>query len=131
MEVIPKKFESGFKKAGLDIGSIGSADYVAFISYGIDSGKTKKDLVSTPIYGSTGGGTTSHSGTYSTYGGGYGSYSGTSYSMPTYGVLGTSTVSGEVFTRNIAVDIVLRETLKDKKPTKVYEGRLRSAGSCS
>ena len=126
-------FENGFKKSGFSISGIDSADYVAFISYGIDHGKVTQDVISTRVYGSTGGGTTYHSGSISTYGGGYGSYSGTSYSMPTFGVVGstTSTVTGEIFTRNIAIDIVHRETLKDKNPKKVYEGRVRSAGSCS
>ena len=128
-----KIFESGFRKSGFTITELASADYVAFISYGIDSGKITQDTVTTPVYGSTGGGTTYHSGTVSTYGGGYGSYSGTSYSMPTYGVVGSSTsvISRELFRRNIAIDIVDRKTLKSKKPVKVYEGRVRSAGSCS
>ena len=128
-----KIFESGFRKSGFTITELASADYVAFISYGIDGGKVTQDTVTTPVYGSTGGGTTYHSGTVSSYGGGYGSYSGTSYSMPTFGVVGssTSTISGERFRRNIAIDIVDRKTLKSKKPVKVYEGRVRSAGRCS
>ena len=128
-----KIFESGFRKSGFTITELASADYVAFISYGIDSGKITQDTVTTPVYGSTGGGTTYHSGTVSTYGGGYGSYSGTSYSMPTYGVVGSSTsvISRELFRRNIAIDIVDRKTLKSEKPMKLYEGRVRSAGSCS
>ena len=128
-----KIFESGFRKSGFTITELASADYVAFISYGIDSGKITQDTVTTPVYGSTGGGNTYHSGTVSSYGGGYGSYSGTSYSMPTYGVVGSSTsiISGELFRRNIAIDIVDRKTLKSEKPVKVYEGRVRSAGSCS
>ena len=128
-----KIFESGFRKSGFTITELASADYVAFISYGIDGGKVTQDTVTTPVYGSTGGGTTYHSGTVSSYGGGYGSYSGTSYSMPTYGVVGSSTsiVSGEQFSRNIAIDIVDRKTLKSEKPVKVYEGRVRSAGTCS
>jgi hypothetical protein len=128
-----KIFESGFRKSGFTITELASADYVAFISYGIDGGKVTQDTVTTPVYGSTGGGTTYHSGTVSSYGGGYGSYSGTSYSMPTFGVVGSSTsiVSGEQFSRNIAIDIVDRKTLKSEKPVKVYEGRVRSAGTCS
>ena len=128
-----KIFESGFRKSGFTITELASADYVAFISYGIDGGKVTQDTVTTPVYGSTGGGTTYHSGTVSSYGGGYGSYSGTSYSMPTFGVVGSSTsiVSGEQFSRNIAIDIVDRKTLKSEKPVKVFEGRVRSAGSCS
>jgi len=53
--------------------------------------------------------------------------------MPTFGVVGstTSTITGERFRRNIAIDIVDRKTLKSEKPVKVYEGKVRSAGRCS
>ena len=89
-------------------------------------------LVSTPIYGQTGGGTTYTSGTVSTYSGGYGSYSGTSYTMPTYGVVGSSTssVQSTVYKRQLAIDIVEASSVDADNPSKVYEGRLNSAGSC-
>ena len=112
-------FEDNSEKVGFTITPMESADYIAFVSYGVNDGKMKTDSVSEPIFGST-------------FGGGYGIYSGTIYTMPAYGVVGsrTSTVSSEFFTRKIAMDIVLRETLLDEKPIKVYEGRLRSSGSC-
>ena len=101
----------------------------------IDAGKTTTHVGSTPIYGQTGGGTTYQSGTGSAYGSGgyaYGSYSGTSYTMPTFGVVGSRTYSYNVttYTRNLAMDIVIRESLNTKTPKKVYEARVISKGSC-
>ncbi len=52
--------------------------------------------------------------------------------MPTYGVVGssTSTVTSDVYTRKLAIDIVTSDTLNSEKPDKVYEGRVTSKGSC-
>ena len=126
------KFEQNFKTVGFSIASAEKADYIAFVSYGIDTGTIVTSLVSTPVYGQTGGGTTYTSGTVSTYSGGYGSYSGTNYTMPTYGVVGSSTssVQSSVYKRQLSVDIVESSTLETDNPSKVYEGRLTSAGSC-
>jgi hypothetical protein len=104
------------------------ARYVAFVAYGIDEGKTA--VVSTPIFGQTGGGTTYSSGT--AYGsGGSVSYSGSSYTMPTYGVVGSSTGSVTQYTRAIALDIVDAASLKEGHPKRVLESRAKSTGSCS
>lgn len=100
------------------------AQYIAFVSYGIDSGKTS--TVSTPIFGQTGGGTTYTSGTV-----GMTSFSGSSYSMPTYGVVGSATSTGTEYTRAIALDIVDAKSLKNGKAVKLYEARAKSTGSCS
>lgn len=104
------------------------AQYIALVAYGIDSGKTS--IVSTPIFGQSGGGTTYSSGTI--YGsGGSATYSGTSYTMPTYGVVGSSTSSVTDYTRAIALDIVDAESLKSGAPKKIYEAKAKSTGSCS
>ena len=126
------KFANAFLIAGFTLAPFESADYVAFISYGIGDGKTIKSLVSTPVYGQTGGGTTYHSGSVSTSGS-YGTYSGTSHTVPTYGIVGmsTNTVTRTIYTRNIAIDIAERASLNTAQPVKVYEGRLTSTGSCS
>ena len=126
------KFEQNFRAVGFSIAPPDQADYIAFVSYGIDTGTTQTSLVSTPIYGQTGGGTTYTSGTVSAYSGGYGPYSGTSYTMPTYGVVGysTSTVQYTTYKRQLAVDIVEASTVETNNPIKVYEGRLSSIGSC-
>ena len=105
-----------------------SAEFIALIAYGIDNGKTS--IVSTPVFGQTGGGTTYSSGSVYGYGGSA-SYSGTSYTMPTYGIVGSSTSSQTEYTRAIALDIVNAKSMEAGKPVKVYEMRARSTGSCS
>ncbi len=53
--------------------------------------------------------------------------------MPTYGVVGSQAYSYNVttYTRNVAVDIVTAGSLKDGSPSKIYESRAVSKGSCS
>ena len=124
-----KKFESRLSMAGYAIEKDpDKADYIALVAYGIDDGNTS--TVSTPIFGQTGGGTTYSSGTVSSSSSSA-SYSGTSYTMPTYGVVGSSTGSVTKYNRAIALDIVDAKSFKDGKPKKVYEGRTKSTGSCS
>ena len=94
------------------------AKYVAFVAYGIDEGKS--GVVSTPIFGQTGGGTT----TFSSYGGSY-------YTMPTYGMVGSSTTSVTQYSRAIALDIVDAASIKEGHPKKVFESRTKSVGACS
>lgn len=94
------------------------AKYVALVAFGIDEGKS--GVVSTPIFGQTGGGTT----TISSYGGSY-------YTMPTYGMVGSSTQSVTQYTRAIALDILDAASIKSGKPKKVLESRTKSVGSCS
>lgn len=126
------KLTARFSQKGMTVtDNPADADWLAFVSYGIDSGKTDKDIVSMPQFGQTGGGTTYHSGSvYS--GSGYGSYSGTSYTMPTYGITGysTYTVDSTTYTRNLAIDIVDRASVDRGTPVKLYEGRAISKGSC-
>jgi hypothetical protein len=103
------------------------AQFIGLVAYGIDNGKSA--IVSTPIFGQTGGGTTNSSVTVN---GSTGSatYSGTSYTMPTYGVVGSETSSETIYTRAIALDIVDAESLKKGTPKKVYEARAKSTGRC-
>jgi len=119
--------ESQFHKQGFIISNENDADYIAFVTYGISDGKTTTQVGSVPQYGSTGGGTTYHSGSVSTMSGGYGSYSGSSYSMPTYGVIGSSNYSYNTteYKRTLAINLVDKSTNK-----KVYEGKAISTGSC-
>lgn len=106
---------------------VGNADFVAVVSYGIDSGKASN--VAVPIFGQTGGGTTFSSGTV--YGSGKSaSYSGTTYTMPTYGVVGTSNMSVTNYTRAVAIDVLDKENKADGSVTKKYELRAKSTGSC-
>ena len=124
-----KKFENKLIAVGYKIEhDTNKADYIALVAYGIDNGETS--TVSTPIFGQTGGGSTYSSGTV--YGsGGSASYSGSSYTMPTYGVVGSTTGSVTTYSRAIALDIVEAQSFKDGNPRKVYEGRTKSKGRCS
>lgn len=119
------KFEACLSKVGFTVVKAQEeAQLTAIVSYGIDTGKTV--TTSEPIFGQVGGGTSYTSGNA---GGTF--YSGTTYSMPTYGVVGVAQSSGQVYTRAIALDIVKTASLKSGKLDKVYEARLKSAGSCS
>ena len=124
-----KRFEDKLASNGYSIATnANEAKYIAIVAYGIDNGKSS--VVSTPIFAQTGGGTTYSSGTV--YGaGGSASYSGSSYTMPTYGVVGSSASSSTTYTRAIALDIVDAKSLKTPQPKKVYESRVKSSGSCS
>ncbi|WP_419905024.1 hypothetical protein [Kiloniella sp.] len=125
-----KLFEQEFLNNGyLVTNDLSASDYTAFVSYGIDGGKTSTHSGSRSIYGQTGGGTTYHSGSLNT-GSSYSTYTGTSYTMPTYGVVGSKTYSYNVttFTRSIAMDMIETSSLQSDKPLKVYEGRIVSSG---
>ena len=124
-----KKFENKLSIAGYTIEQDpNQADYIALIAYGIDEGKTA--TISTPIFGRTGGGTTYSSGTI--YGsGGSVNYSGSNYTMPTYGIVGSSTSSVTTYNRAIALDIIEASSFKQGDPRTVYQGRTRSKGRCS
>ena len=135
-ESFKTKLEYKLQSAGFTISrDPANADLLAYFTYGIDDGKTTVHTGSTPIYGQTGGGTAYHSGTVSTYGtGGYGtgSYSGSSYTMPTYGIVGSQSYSYDVttYTRVLALDLLDRKELDDGRIKKVYEVKLTSKGSC-
>jgi hypothetical protein len=119
------RFEAKLVQAGYTIANNPSeAAYVAFVAFGIDNGK--EEVSSTPILGQTGGGSTYSSGTV-----GNASYYGSSYTMPSYGVVGTSVDSDTMFTRAIALDIVDAQSLKDGHPKKILEIRAKSIGTCS
>jgi len=121
------KIEQRLEVVGYRIAPISTADQVALVAYGIDTGQTS--AVSTPIIGQTGGGTSYHSG--SVYGsGGSASYSGTSYSMPRYGVVGSFTNSQTTYGRAIAIDIVNMPKVKSDPVKSLYQGRVISRGSC-
>ena len=106
----------------------GTSNYVAFASYGVDFGKTS--ISQMPIYGQTG------TGRYDSYGWNYGFdngsayYSGLGFTMPSYGVRGVAPIETTKFLRNLALDIVLTESLNGKNIKKIYEGRVASRGNC-
>lgn len=101
-----------------------SPQYVVFITYGIDLGKTTTSVV--PIYGQTSGGAVSTSGTVSSnYGTSY-NFQSSSYQMPTYGLLGAIPVQRTNYTREFNLDIYEVGVVNNK----VYEVRSKSVGAC-
>lgn len=108
------KFETKLKLAGYSIATDpAKAKYIALVAYGIDNGDTS--VVSTPILGFTGGGY----------------YVDNQYIMPSYGVVDVMNQSVTTFTRAIALDIILAESLKTPNIIKLYESRTKSVGGCS
>lgn len=97
------------------------AQYVISIDYGMGSYLRSG---STPIIWQTSGGSTYHSGTVS---GSYGtsSYSGTSYTAPTYGVVGSSSYSVKVNERFLLLII------RNEAGERVYTCFVKSEGSSS
>ena len=123
------KFNDKLKAQGYSIArSVEESDYIALVSYGIDHGKSS--IISTPIVGQISGGTEYRSGTVY-IDGKKTTYSGFSYTMPVYGVVGSSTRTITKYTRAIAMDIVKTDSFKLKKPVKMYEVRAKSVGNCS
>ena len=120
-------FETELRRVGFRVANSEDTEYVAVVSYGIDDGTTTSAVVSSPRYGKTGGGYTTHSGTVSSSSGGFGNYYGSSYTQPTYGVVGTnvSTVTSTIFKRALTVNIANRKTQE-----RVFEGTAKSKGSC-
>lgn len=110
----------------LEMGSI-DPDYLVVFNYGIGDGGTITGSI--PIYGQTGGGTSYTSGTMFTNYGGYGSYSGTTYSMPTFGQVGSIPYSVRQHDRVLNLKIISYKESKDGKAKVVYEGRVQSSGS--
>jgi hypothetical protein len=101
------------KKGLTPASSVGAADYIGTFGYSIDTGR--EEISSTPIVGQTGGGTAFTTGTYG---------SATTYSTPTFGVVGSRTSSVTNYTR------VAQLTIRDRKTGRVvWEGRNRSTGS--
>ncbi len=112
-------------------------DLVVFFTYGISDGTTTSGT--TPIFGQTGGGITSHSGnantTYQSAGNrstSNTSYSGTSYSAPTYGVVGAIPYTSTSYTRFLFLDIYRTPTSEEIEKNdlhKVYQAQVTSTGS--
>jgi hypothetical protein len=125
------KFKSYLSRQGYQVvNNASSAKYIAFGHYEIGDAENIVSSYSVPIFGSTGGGTTSHSGTV--YGSsGYNSYSGYSRTPSTFGVVGmnSGTINDTVYTRFIALDIYDLES-SGTKPEKIFESRLTSVGTC-
>lgn len=116
-------FEQQFVEQGFVITDFENADYVAFVSYEIGGPVTTTKVGTRDVYGSTGGGTTFHSGTLSSGT----SYSGSSYTAPSYGVVGTEAYTYDVtkYTRLLSINIFNKQSEE-----LVFEGRGTSTGRC-
>lgn len=103
-----------------------NADYAVFFQYGIDNGTTV--VSSNPIYGQTGGGTTYTSGSLNSLDGSA-TYSGTSYTSPSFGVVGTSTSTKTVYRRRFTLNITdIKQSTQDNV-VDVFQGKVTSDGS--
>lgn len=102
------------------------AHYTVFFSYGVDDGR--QVVSSYPIYGQTGTRSAYTTGTVNSYGK-TATYSGTTYTTPTYGVVGSGVSSSTVFTRYLNVEILDNAKSSSGKIHKVYEGKATSTGS--
>jgi len=110
-------------------GSARDADYVLLISYGIGDGSTTTSAV--PIFGQTGGGTSYTNGTVNAYGSGTANYSSSTYTPPTYGMVGSVPVTQTVYTRTLEINLVDVKLTPDPDKTVSYafKGRGVSTGS--
>ena len=121
-----KLVKSELGKRGMIEAPIDKAKYAIFMFYGIDDGK--QVVTSYPIFGQTGTGSSYTTGTITSYGN-TASYSGTTYKTPTYGVVGSGTSTGTVFTRYLNIDIIDIAKSGNGKVHKVYEAKAASSGS--
>jgi len=101
-------------------------DVIIVLNYGIDSGKEKS--MSFPVYGQTGVSSSTTHGTLNTYGN-HGTYSGTTTYIPTYGVVGSSTMSATEYTRGLWLYIVDAKSVGTKDLNVLYEASVKSSGS--
>ena len=97
-------------------------------NYGVDSGR--ESLSSVPIYGQTGVSSSTSYGTVNSQGG-FGTYSGTTTYTPTYGVVGSSTVSSTKYGRTLWLSIVELKSVGTGNLNVLYEARVNSSGSSS
>ena len=99
-------------------------EFIAYMTYGIDTGKSSTTVV--PLYGQTGGGTSMTTGQISSNFGTSYNYNSTTTQMPTYGMIGAIPVRKTEYTRELNIDIYKIGVGQEK----VYEIRGKSAGSC-
>ncbi len=124
-----EKIESSLVKQGFTIvKGTEESRFIAYFTFGIDNGVITTSSV--PLYGQTGGVTYTSSGTVTSSRGTTGSYSGTTYQMPTYGIVGTTTQSTREFKRVLALDILKVSNDRNKAHTKIIELKTQSIGTC-
>jgi len=100
------------------------ADLAVFMAYAIDGGRRSVSAV--PMYGQTGGGTTT---TTTGYVGSTPVY-GSTYTPPTYGITGYAPVESTVYGRALKITILdIPASQAQNKAVPVYEATATSAGS--
>lgn len=120
---------AALKARGMNVAPAGGkGTYVVFLDVGIDDGRQQLSTYQVPNWGVTGYSGATTTGTISTYGN-TSYYNANTSVNPTYGVTGysTKTSTQTVYRRFMKIDIV---RLADGTSEKVYEGRLKSEGSC-
>lgn len=119
-----------FAKRGYAVvDKVGESNMLALIDYGIDDGRDVVSSRAVPQYGVTGYNSFT-SGTVTNYGG-MSSINATTTRTPTYGLTGYRQVvdTDTVYKRFLNLDI-FKPGVDGQQPKRVYEGRLRSEGSC-
>jgi hypothetical protein len=115
--------EYGMTETPLD-----QAKYAVHMGYGIDDGE--QVISSSPIIGQTGISGAHTTGRITSYGN-TASYSATTYTTPTFGIVGSRTKSETVYRRYLNIDIIDVAKSGNGKVQKVYEGRAESTGENS
>lgn len=99
------------------------ADYAIFIKYGRTAGETS--VSSVPIFGQTGGGTTSTTTGYI----GRTPVSGSTYTPPTFGVVGVGTQQTTTYGRAVGIQMIdMAQSKATGTLVTVYDGRAISTG---
>jgi len=124
---IRNKIAAYFSQKGYQpVNDYKEAQYVAYVNYSINNGKAVSTSV--PIIGQTGGGTAYSSGTISG-GGRVASFSGSTYTPPTFGIVGMANEQHTEYLRQVQIDVFKVDG--KKLGQKVYEIVGTSSGSCS
>lgn len=126
-----ERVSTALRAKGFEVGPVDSQTrYAAFLDYGIDEGQIVTATRSVPQIGVTGYSGATTTGTVSTYGN-TATVNASTVNTPTYGVTGYRTVtdSARVFARFVRLQIVTI-TPDQKLGEVVYEGRVRSDGTC-
>ena len=107
------------------------ADWILVMDYGMSGSQVEVNSV--PIFGTTGGGTTYHSGMFGSFGGGPYNYSGRSYTSPSFGVVGSSTHSKKTYNKFLKIKIIekrkRRSPASKRKLVPVFEANVKSFGT--
>jgi hypothetical protein len=108
---------------GLVEKQVSECDYVIFMDYNIDNGKTVN--YDYPIFGQTGTSGSFTSGYVNSSGG----FSAVTTTTPTFGIVGSGQGSAEYYTRVLKIEMAVKADFVAGKINKVYECKATSQGS--